>query len=128
MRHHHVSDCLEASAAPLVAHREASEEWTEIPMKPLVNDRWEASFRVSEVGRYGFKVQGWVDHFETWRRDLLKRIEAETDAPVDYLIGADLIAQASARAAGADAALLAERASVLRSGQEPKALRIHATD
>jgi len=42
-------------------------------MKPLVNDRWEAAFRVSELGRYGYKVQGWVDHFETWRRDLLKR-------------------------------------------------------
>ena len=28
-------------------------------MKPLVNDRWEAAFRVSELGRYGYKVQGW---------------------------------------------------------------------
>ena len=85
------TDGHDAIAASLLAHREGSDAWTEIPMKPLVNDRWEASFRVSELGRYGYKVQGWVDHFETWRRDLLKRIKAESDAAVDYLIGADLV-------------------------------------
>ena len=98
------------------------------PDEPLVNDRWEAAFRVSELGRYGFKVQGWVDHFETWRRDLLKRIKAESDALVDYLIGAELVSEASSRAAGGDALWLRERATVLRSGKETKALRIHATD
>ena len=74
------TDGHDAIAASLLAHREGSDEWTEIPMRPLVNDRWEAAFRVSELGRYGYKVQGWVDHFETWRRDLLKRIKAESDA------------------------------------------------
>ena len=71
------TDGHDAIAASLLAHREGSDEWTEIPMKSLVNDRWEAAFRVSELGRYGYKVQGWVDHFETWRRDLLKRIAAK---------------------------------------------------
>ena len=94
------TDGHDAIAASLLAHREGSEEWTEIPMKPMVNDRWEASFRVSELGRYGYKVQGWVDHFETWRRDLLKRIKAESDAAVDYLIGADLVSQAAEGATG----------------------------
>ena len=73
------TDGHDAIAASLLARREGSKEWTEIPMKPLVNDRWEAAFRVGELGRYGYKVQGWVDHFETWRRDLLKRIKAESD-------------------------------------------------
>ena len=93
-------------------------------MKPLVNDRWEAAFRVGELGRYGFKVQGWVDHFETWRRDLLKRIKAESDAAVDYLIGAELVAEAAGRAAAEMRVWLRERAAVLRSGKEPSELRI----
>lgn len=122
------TDGHDAIAASLLAHRDGSEEWTEIGMKPLVNDRWEAAFRVSELGRYGFKVQGWVDHFETWRRDLLKRIKAESDAVVDYLIGAELVAEAAGRAAGGDAGCLRDRAAVLRSAKEPKELRIHATD
>ncbi len=122
------TDGHDAIAASLLAHREGSDEWTEIPMKPLVNDRWEAAFRVSELGRYGYKVQGWVDHFETWRRDLLKRIKAESDAAVDYLIGADLVSQAADRAIGGDAEWLRERAEVLRSSKAPSELRIHATD
>jgi starch synthase (maltosyl-transferring) len=122
------TDGHDSISASLLAHREGSDEWTEIPMRPLVNDRWTASFRVGELGRYGFKVQGWVDHFETWRRDLLKRIKAETDANVDYLIGADLIAEAAERASGADADWLSHRASVLRTEQDLKLLRNHATD
>src|SRR5580692_6415947 len=108
------TDGHDAIAASLLAHREGSDKWIEIPMLPLVNDRWTAAFRVAELGRYGFKVQGWVDHFETWRRDLLKRIKAESDAPVDYLIGADLIEQAAGRATGADASWLKERAAFLK--------------
>jgi len=122
------TDGHDAIAAALLVHREGSDHWTEIPMQPLVNDRWTATFRVAELGRYGFRVQGWVDHFETWRRDLLKRIQAESDAPVDYLIGAELVSQAASRAAGGDAAWLAARAAVLRSGDAPLSLRIHATD
>jgi starch synthase (maltosyl-transferring) len=122
------TDGHDAIAASLLAHREGSDEWTEIPMKPLVNDRWEASFRVGELGRYGYKVQGWVDHFETWRRDLLKRIKAESDAAVDYLIGAELVDQAAGRAFGGDAVWLRERAAVLSSAKGPSELRIHATD
>ena len=122
------TDGHEAIAASLLARREGSGKWIEIPMLPLVNDRWTAAFRVAELGRYAFKVQGWVDHFETWHRDLLKRIKAETDAPVDYLIGADLIAAAAERASGPDAAWLEGRAEVLRSGKGPKELRIPATD
>jgi starch synthase (maltosyl-transferring) len=122
------TDGHDAIAALLRAHREDSDEWLEIPMRALVNDRWEAGFRVTELGRYGFKVEAWVDHFETWRRDLLKRIQAETDAVVDYKIGAELVAAAAGRAAGADAAWLGERAKVLQDGTEAKLMRTHATD
>jgi starch synthase (maltosyl-transferring) len=122
------TDGHDAIAASLLARREGSNEWTEIPMQPLVNDRWFATFRVGELGRYGFKVQGWVDHFETWHRDLLKRIAAESDALVDYLIGADLVDAAASRATGADHAWLSGRATVLRAGKTPAELRTHSTD
>jgi len=122
------TDGHDAIAASLLAQREGSATWLEIPMQPLVNDRWTATFRVAELGRYVFKIQGWVDHFETWHRDLLKRIKADTDAPVDYLIGADLIAAAAERATGPDAADLKSRADILRSAKAPADLRAHATD
>src|SRR5579863_3032024 len=126
------TDGHDSIACSVLVHRQGPDEvsahWIEVPMAPLVNDRWTAAFRVGELGRYGFKVQGWVDHFETWRLALLKRIKAESDALVDYLIGADLIDQAATRAAGADSVWLRERAVVLRAARQPKDLRIHATD
>jgi starch synthase (maltosyl-transferring) len=122
------TDGHDAISASVLAHREGAGHWIEIPMQPLVNDRWFAVFRVGELGRYGFKVQGWVDHFETWHRDLLKRIKAETDTAVDYLIGAELVEAASSRATGGDAAWLKERAGALRAKGNPKSVRIHATD
>src|SRR5919106_1166817 len=30
--------------------------WREVPMQPLVNDRWQASFVVEEAGRYEYSV------------------------------------------------------------------------
>jgi len=122
------TDGHDAIAALLLARREGTEDWTEIPMQALVNDRWFAAFRVSELGRYTFKVQGWVDHFETWHRDLLKRITAETDTPVDYLIGADLIEEASKRATSPDAEWLRKRAQVLRATKTVAKLRTLATE
>ena len=124
------TDGHDAIAAFLLARREGSGEWTEIPMQPLVNDRWFAAFRVGELGRYGFKVQGWVDHFETWRRDLLKRIAAESDAPVDYLIGAELVDAAATRATGADHVWLHERAAgaAIRQGAGHAAHPCHRSD
>src|SRR3569833_371043 len=122
------TDVHDAIAASLLARREGSKEWTEIRMKALVNDRWEAAFRVGELGCYTFKVQGWVDHFETWRRDLLKRIKAESDTSLDYLIGAELVAEAAGRATGGDALWLNELAAVLSASKDPAQSRTHATD
>ncbi len=124
------TDGHDAIAASLMARREGADHWIEVPMRAIVNgnDRWTAAFRVTEVGRYGFKVLGWVDHFETWHRDLLKRIAAQTDANVDYLIGADLIEAAAERATAGDAAWLKQRAGLLRSASESAKQRAAAID
>jgi starch synthase (maltosyl-transferring) len=124
------TDGHDAIAASVMVHREGSNKWLEVPMRAIVNgnDRWSGSFRVSEIGRYAFKVQGWVDHFETWHRDLLKRIAAETDATVDYLIGADIVAAAAERASTVDGAWLKDHSELLRYTKEPAKLREIATD
>jgi starch synthase (maltosyl-transferring) len=97
-------------------------------MQPIVNDRWFGEFRVTELGRYCYTILGWVDHFETWRRDLLKRIEADTDSAIDYLIGADLIDQAAGRAPEPDAGWLRKRAADLRSQENRHQQRSDGTD
>ncbi|MFW5968097.1 MAG: maltotransferase domain-containing protein, partial [Persicimonas sp.] len=56
-----------------------------------------------------YTVRGWVDHFQTWRADLKKRLEADQDLHVELVIGARLLEQAAARAERADAHDDAER-------------------
>src|SRR5690242_1217324 len=41
--------------------REGDQDWHEIAMEPVANDRWEAAFAVTEVGAYEYAVQAWVD-------------------------------------------------------------------
>ena len=56
-----------------------AETWRETAMEPLGNDRWRGSFPVAVVGRYEYSIAGWVDHWETWRHDLKKRVDAGQD-------------------------------------------------
>jgi starch synthase (maltosyl-transferring) len=104
--------------------------WIEAPMEPLPNDRWRAEFIAPQIGRYEFTVAGWVDAFQTWRRDMKKRIEASQDTNVDYLIGADLVEQAAARASASspDAAWLLETARRLQSDDAGESRRAVALD
>ena len=107
------TDGHDAISCVLLYRNEEDAEWTETPMQPLVNDRWRGSFRVVDLGRYRYALLAWVDHFQTWRRDLVKRVAAGQDVALDLLIGADLVEQAAARSRR-HAAELAERAAALR--------------
>ncbi len=84
--------------AVLEFRHDGEDEWSKIPMRPLGNDRWLAEFTAARLGRYYYRVAGWVDHFSTWKRDLAKRIAAGQDIGVDLLIGAELLDHAAAAA------------------------------
>jgi starch synthase (maltosyl-transferring) len=91
-------------------------EWTEVPMEPLGNDRFEGSFQVVALGRYQYTVRAWIDRFASWSRDLEKRVAAGQDVQVDLAIGAALLGRAASRASGADRKTLDDLATLLRSG------------
>jgi starch synthase (maltosyl-transferring) len=83
----------------VVQHRaEHRSEWSEARMQPLGNDRWRGEFALELCGLHRYRVQAWVDHFATWRRDLLKRCEAGQDLSVPLTIGTRLVEQAAGRA------------------------------
>lgn len=104
----------------VLCYRRADEEhWTEAPMTCLGNDRWQGTFTVSQLGRYWYTLEAWIDHFITWHQALHKRLAAGQDVAVDLLIGAELIAAASQRATGADAARLQEWVALLRTASYP---------
>ena len=104
----------------VLRHRAADDvDWQETPMRPTLNDRWRGEFLVDRLARYFYSVEGWIDRFHTWTRDLVRRLEAGQDVSVDLQIGARLVSAAAERADGKDATALREAARVLttRRGQ-----------
>ncbi len=108
------TDGHDALACALLYRRESDREWAEVPMEPLVNDRWRGEFVVSDLCGYRYTLQGWVDHFGSWRRDLEKKAQAGQELSTELLVGAQLIEGAARRASGADAEALEEYATALR--------------
>jgi starch synthase (maltosyl-transferring) len=108
------------AVACVIRYRHQSESaWTEVPMVALGNDRWRAELTPSQLGRYLYTVQGWVDRFQTWRLQLAKRIAAGQDVALELKVGAQLVAAAAARAQGADSALLTKHSEALGTAAVP---------
>ncbi len=109
------ADGHESISCAVLHRKDDAAGWDETPMTPLGNDRWKAEFTVSAVGRYLYTIEGWIDRFQTWRRDMIKRVEArQTDLAVDLLAGAQLLEEGALRASGGDSADLLECAGYLR--------------
>jgi starch synthase (maltosyl-transferring) len=68
-----------------------------VPLTPLGNDVWTASFVVERLGRHEYTLEGWIDRFGTWLKGLIAKAEAGQDVSSELLEGADLI-QAAANA------------------------------
>ncbi len=122
------ADGHDALTCRLLWRREGDSRWDEVPMTALGNDRWRAGFPVGALGRYEYTVEGSVDHFLTWRRDLGTRLAAGQDVSVDLLIGADLVDATAGRAPAADARRLRAWARALRETADPAARQLLALD
>ncbi|MBN2032411.1 MAG: alpha-1,4-glucan--maltose-1-phosphate maltosyltransferase [Deltaproteobacteria bacterium] len=103
------SDGHDLISCVLLFRKEADHDRRALPMEPLINDRWRGSFQVSDIGRYFYTIEAWVDRFKTWRRDLKKKVHAGQDVSVDILIGLKLIAEAVPSAGEKEVKALEER-------------------
>ncbi len=111
------ADSHDVLSCVLLYRNENDSRWIEVPMEPLVNDRWRGEFIVTDLGRYHYTIQAWIDRFQTWRRDLTKKVKGRQNVSVDLLAGSKLIEEASQRASSADAEKLQAWAKGLRSSQ-----------
>jgi starch synthase (maltosyl-transferring) len=115
-------------AARLLFRYKQIPNWTAVPMEALGGDRWRAAFPTVRLGEYLYTVAGWIDHFDTWRSDLAKRIDAGQDVSVDLLNGAQLIEEAAERSGRDDADVLRRWALDLRQAKDSEAAREVALD
>ena len=97
--------------------------WNEVPMRFIGNDRWRGEFSVEEVGIYYYTVQGWVDHFRTWQRDLKKKFDSGQDVTGDFLIGTAIIESTAEKTSHKnDRKRLLTFAGLFKSGTDTEAL------
>jgi starch synthase (maltosyl-transferring) len=106
-------------AANLLYRHDRDTQWHKVRMQPLGNDQWTGEFVPDAMGLWFFRIEGWIDHFDTWSTDLEKRISfhletaisSETDASAKDVwlamrTGAQLLTHHSLAASGPDATLL----------------------
>ena len=114
--------------AAVVLHRhEDDQQWDEVRMRPLGNDRWRAEVPVGSLGFHHFTIHAWIDHFLTWHRDMKKRVDGGTGAVeggtdddelrVQLLIGLEQMRAAAARANARDRRKLNSFIEALEGGE-----------
>jgi starch synthase (maltosyl-transferring) len=109
------TDGHDALSGLLLYRRDGESSWSEVSLRFLIDDRWRGEFRVTELGRCWYTIQAWVDHFETWRQQLLQKHRAGQKLTVDLLAGAALVEAAGRRASAPDDDALAQFARALRN-------------
>ena len=87
-------DSHDVLSAEVLHKFQDDKEWKAAEMEFVINDEWKAEFPLDSMGSYFYTVRAWVDHFKSWHRDILKKIDAQVDIDVDLQIGANLIQEA----------------------------------
>jgi len=77
-------------------------DWHETPMRHVENDRWAGWFDLADNTRYDYTIVSWVSAFESWRQELSKKRETQTDLQSELSEGYALVKAAAQRAGSAD--------------------------
>ncbi len=113
-----VGDRLEVSAdifreghdlldATILYRARDESRWSEIPMRPVGNDRWSGQFRLERNTRYAVTIEAWTDVFGSWVEEMERRTAAgQTDLVSELLEGRELVRRAAAHAEAEGAAAL----------------------
>jgi starch synthase (maltosyl-transferring) len=115
------ADGHDAISTKLLYRSPKDKEWQETPMTFVENDRWRGEFIVDEVGNYHYTVEGWIDHFKTWQRDVKRKLDAGQEEMADLLIGVKYIEGTLERASGEDKGKIKRLIEILKKGDEKEA-------
>jgi starch synthase (maltosyl-transferring) len=100
------------------------EGWRERSMRridaQIDGDRWAGEFEVTELGRWSWTIEAWVDAFASWRDELQRKIDAgQEDLSGELSEGVVLLEEAAERATGEDRARIEQALTHLRDDGIP---------
>jgi starch synthase (maltosyl-transferring) len=107
------------------------EGWHESPMHRIDahvdGDRWAGEFEVTELGRWSWTIEAWVDAFASWRDELQRKIDfGQTDLAGELSEGVVLLEQVAERATGEDRTRIEQALTRLRDDGIPGEARDEA--
>jgi len=122
---HNILRAVVRSCAP------GSEDFQENEMRRIDahvdGDRWAGEFDVTELGRWTWTIEAWIDVFASWREELLRKVDAgQEDLSSELSEGVVLLQQAAKRARGADKKLIQQVLLRLRDDAAPPDARHEA--
>ena len=88
------TDGHELLAVDLMWRAVDDQDWQNLPMKPLANDRWQATILPDRIGTYEFTIMAWRDKFGTFCRDLDLKRSAGADIRVEIAEGREILEKA----------------------------------
>lgn len=86
-----IADGHDHLRARVLYKKDTDTKWSEIEMTPTWNDEWIAPFYVPETGIYKFKIEAWIDHFDTWFDGFKKKAEAKVDVKTELMEGVNFL-------------------------------------
>jgi starch synthase (maltosyl-transferring) len=124
-----VSDGHDVVTGVLLYRGPSGPGWMREPLRAGVNDRYEASFVVTDLGVWEFAIEAFIDTFTTWRKGTQKKLEARHDVNLELAAGAMLLRDHAARAEEPHADVLRQAAARLAArGTSPDARFAAACD
>src|SRR3954470_21919889 len=114
-------DGHEVLRAAVKARPLGERHWQEAFLVPVKDepDRWTGYFRVDRCGRWQFAVEGWVDRFASWRRELERKVEAgQADLTSELAEGEQLLTELARKVQGDDGRLVKEACAALGHGTQ----------
>lgn len=78
----------------------ADAQWQSLTMTDLGNNGWEGQFTVAEQGRYGFRIEAWIDQFGSFCYELGKKHIAGVPVSLELQEGRSHVLQAATRSEG----------------------------
>ena len=101
-----------------------AKRWHERPLRRIDahedGDRWAGEFDVTELGRYTWTIEAWIDPFAGWRDELRRKSDAgQSDLSGELSEGVVLLEAAASRAKGEDAKRIAAALDLLRDPATP---------
>jgi starch synthase (maltosyl-transferring) len=107
------TDGHEKLGAVLLWHLEGEQSWHRVRCIDRGNDSWDAQFTPFCIGRYGFAITAWWDHYETFRYELTKKFATGMPVGLELQEGRILLEQTMQRVQGEARAALDEQLQLL---------------